>query len=125
MVKRPRHPVHEKPSRLARVIDNIIRHKLKWIIGAVVGLGSSGTFAAYEMIEPGLPAFHYWVRDQINEDHTYIVYLKLKDARQALKDAKADLAKNPDSGTAQRAADYYNDIIPKYQKQLDKAAGNK
>ena len=112
------------PSRLARIIDNIIRHKLKWIVGAVLGLGSSGMVAAYEMIEPGIPAFHYWVRDQITDDHNYIIYLKLKDARQALKDAKDDLMKSPGSGTAQRAADYYEAIIKKYQKQLDKAAGN-
>ena len=121
MGKRPKVP---PPSWLARIIDNFIRHKLKWIIGAVLGLGTSGMVAAYEMIEPGFPAFHYWVRDQINEDHAYIVYLKLRDARQALKDAKVELTKNPDSGMAQRAADYYEAIIKKYQKQLDKAAGN-
>ena len=115
----------EPPSRLARIIDNIIRHKLKWIFGAVLGLGSSGMVAAYEMIEPGIPALHFWVRDLVGEDHTYIIYLKLKDARQALKDAKDELAKNQNSGTAQRAADYYTDIIGKYQKQLDRAAGNK
>jgi len=59
------------------MIDNIIRHKLKWIFGAVIGLGSSGMVAAYAIIEPGLPAFHYWVRDQITEDHNYIIYLVL------------------------------------------------
>lgn len=112
------------PSRLARIIDNIIRHKLKWIVGAALGLGSSGMVAAYEMIEPITPALHFWVRDQITEDHNYITYLKLRDARQALKDAKDNLAKNPSDGTAQRAADYYEAVIKKYQKQLDKAAGN-
>ena len=120
----PRHRPPPPPSRLARIIDNIIRHKLKWILATVLGLGSSGMVAAYEMIEPGIPALHYWVRTQITEDHNYIIYLKLRDARQALKDAREELAKNPNSGTAQRAADYYNDIIVKYQKQLDKAAGN-
>ena len=112
------------PSRLARIIDNLIRHKLKWIFGAVLTIGPAGLVATYAIIEPGMPAFHYWVRDQITEDHNYIVYLKLKDARLALKDAKANLVKNPDDGTAQRATDYYDAIIKKYQKQLDKAAGN-
>ena len=112
------------PSRLARIIDNLIRHKLKWIIGAVVGLGTSGTVAAYQMIEPWFYTSHGLLRETVTEDHNYIIYLKLRDARQALKDAKDDLAKNPGSSTAQRAADYYVDIIAKYQKQLDKAAGN-
>lgn len=123
--KAKNHPIPEEPpSRLARVIDNIIRHKLKWIFATVIGLGSSGMVAAYQMIEPGIPAFHYWVRDLVIEDHTYIIYLKLRDARQALKDAKDELIKNPNSGTAQRSFDYYTDIIAKYQKQLDRAAGN-
>jgi hypothetical protein len=112
------------PSRLARIIDNIIRHKLKWIFGVVLGLGTSGTVAAYQIIEPWFYTSHALLRETVDEDHTYIVYLKLKDARLALKDAKDNLAKNPNDSTAQRAADYYDAVIKKYQKQLDKAAGN-
>lgn len=125
MARRPGHRRQEPLSRLARVIDNIIRHKLKWIFGAVLTIGPAGLITAYAIIEPGMPAFHYWVRDQITDDHNYIVYLKLKEAKQAMKDAKGNLAKNPDDGTAQRAADYYEAIIKKYQHQLDVAAGNK
>ncbi len=114
-----------RTSRLARIIDNLIRHKLKWIFGAVLTIGPAGIVAAYAMIEPAMPALHWWVRDQITEDHNYITYLKLKEAKQAMKEAKANLVKNPDDGTAQRAADYYEAIIKKYQHQLDVAAGNK
>ena len=112
------------PSRLARIIDNFLRHRLKWIIGVVAALGTSGTIAAYQVIEPWFYTSHALLRETVTEDHNYIIYLKLRDARQALKDAKADLAKNPDSSTAQRAVEYYVAIIDKYQKQLDKAAGN-
>ena len=52
-------------------------------------------------------------------------HVKLKEAKQSLKDAKANLVKNPDDSTAQRAADYYEVVIKKYQRQLDDAAGNK
>jgi hypothetical protein len=117
----------DPPSRFARVLDNIIRHKLKWIIGAVLTLGPAGIVAAYAFVEPGLPAFHYWVRDftspflKVQADHeTYINYLKLRDARQALKDAKEDLAKNPNSSSAQQAVAHYDAAVQEYEKDLKK-----
>lgn len=90
----------------------------------MISLGTSGTVAAYQIIEPWFYTSHGLLRETVSGDHTYIIYLKLKDARQALKDAKEELVKNPNSDTAQRAVDYYVDVIAKYQKQLDKASGN-
>ena len=92
-------------------------------------LGPAGILAAYAYVEPGLPAFHYWVRDftapflKVQADHeTYLNYLKLRDARQALKDAKDDLAKNPNSTSAQQATKYYQSNVNRYQDSLDRAA---
>ena len=90
----------------------------------MLGLGSSGMVAAYEMIEPGIPALHYWVRDMVMEDHNYIVYLKLNDAKLSLKTARTQLAKDSNDETAEKAIQYYESVITKYQKQLNKAAGN-
>ena len=89
-----------------------------------MALGPAGVVGAYQLIEPGMPALHFWVRDLVGEDHAYIVYLKLRDAQQALKDANAEIAKTPGSTTAQRAADYYAAAIKKYQHELDKISGN-
>jgi hypothetical protein len=125
--RRQRRPV-EPPSRLAGVIDNIIRHKLKYIVGAAITLGPAGIVAAYAYVDPWMPAVHYWVRDftapfiKVQADHeTYLNYLKLRDARQALKDAKDDLAKNPNSTSAQQATKYYQSNVNRYQDSLDRA----
>ena len=130
MARRPRTPrrVVEPPSRTARIIDNIIKHKLKYVVGAALTLGPAGIVAAYAFVEPALPAFHYWVRDftqpflKVQSDHdTYLNYLKLRDARQALKDAKEDSVKNPNSISAQKAVEFYETAVKKYEGTLEKA----
>lgn len=95
---------------------------------AAITLGPAGIVAAYAYVDPWMPAVHYWVRDftapfiKVQADHeTYLNYLKLRDARQALKDAKDDLVKNPNSTSAQRATEYYQSNVNKYQDSLDKA----
>ncbi len=96
------------------------------VVTLFIGIPGIGLSLEYvnRNLEPWYWTSHAYARELVADDHTYIIYLKLRDARQALKDAKADLVKTPDSGTAQRAVEYYVDIIAKYQKQLDKAAGN-
>ena len=46
-------------------------------------------------------------------------YLLLRDERQALKDAKDDLVKNPNSTEAKAAVDHYQQSIDKRLKKLE------
>ena len=128
MPKKPKH-IPTRLSLLHRGIGLIKRNPWKaWpiIISTVIGI--PGLWASAEFLdgklEPVWPCSHACVRGYIHDDHTYIVYLKLRDDRQALKDARDELVKNPSSNTAQRAVEYYEKSIKKYEGQLDKAAGN-
>ena len=104
-------------------------------IGGMVGIfagipgAALGFSYAYEHVEPAFVAQHYWVRDQyapyikVQNDHdTYINFLKLRDDRQALKDAKEDFAKTS-SPSAQKAVDFYEGQIKKRLETLDKTTG--
>ena len=124
MAKKPR-PV----SLFHRSIGLVKRNPWRaWPIIASTIIGIPGLWASAEFIdskfEPWYYVSHGFFRTQTTDDHTYIVYLKQRDARQSLKEAKSNLVKNPNDSAAQRAADYYEWIIKVYQRELDKAAGN-
>ena len=118
----------------ARMIASIKRNPIKWgtaVLGflAVIPGGIAGANYLGGVSEPWWLLTHGGYREyqapfiKVQTDHdTYLNYLKLRDARQALKDAKDDLQKNPNSSSAQRTTEYYEGVVKKYQDQLDKAA---
>ena len=94
--------------------------------------------AGYEIVsawvEPGIPTWRSWVRGAIHDVivevtdpllikiqpmEVSIDYLILKDQRQALKDAQAELVNHPDSVTAPKEIDNLQKAIKWRAKRLD------
>lgn len=106
MAKKPKPVAPPAPvSHFARFWAMVKRHPGKVIITIIVVLGGVPTAAAgYGMIvsfmEPGIPAFHYWVRDQLtpiylvqNTQATaidrFLLYQQQRDLAVALADPAA------------------------------------
>lgn len=117
-------------SMWARMRQSAHDNPVKWL-ASVFGLIAAAA-AAWPIMENWEPIVRWrmmgYVSDysapivKLQADHdTYLSYLKLRDARQALKDAKDEATKYPGSTSAERAVEYYTDVIKKYQDQLDKA----
>lgn len=90
-------------------------------------------------VEPGIPTWRSWVRGAIHDVVAEVTdplllkiqthdagldYLILKDQRQALKDAQAELAKHPDSDTAKQVIDSLQKSIKWRSDKLDKETNN-
>ena len=99
---------------------------------AVVPGGIGGALYLSAQAEPLYPAQRYWVRDFTTDttkplvilvqDHDKALdYLILKDQRSALKDAKDDLHRDPQSTSAQHTIDNLQKSIDVRQKRLDDA----
>ena len=126
-----RHPV--KQSFFKRTVAMAKRNPLKAaaiIIGVFGGIPTA--VAGYEIVanvvDPVVPAFHYWVRYQtsplmkLTEEHSVAIdYLILKDQRQAIKDAKADQARDPHNTSAAKVIDNLQKSIDVRQRRLDDA----
>ena len=99
------------------------------LLAAIPG-GVAGAQYLNTVSDPWKIALHGWVRElnnslnspiiKVQADHDYAInYLILKDQRQALKDAKDELAKHPDSTTAPLIIERLQKSIDGRQKKLD------
>ena len=99
------------------------------LLAAIPG-GVAGAQYLNTVSDPWKIAFHGWTRElaqavtapliKAQADHDYAInYLILKDQRQALKDAKDELAKHPDSTTAPLIIERLQKSIDGRQKKLD------
>lgn len=120
-----------------RVVALIKLHPIKSataILGlfAVIPGGITGVNYAWSLSEPVLIAQHYWVRDHTAEKLSPVLktqaehrneldYLILKEQRKALSEAKEDLKRDPQSGSALQVIDRIQKSIDVRQKRLDDA----
>ena len=123
MVRKSKAP---QSSWAARAIDTFLQHKLKSFLGFVMAVGPATIIGAYAYVEPITPALHYWVVSKLDPfikvqsaDHLAIQFWKLRDERQALKDAKDDFAKTA-SPSAQKMIDYYTKLIAQHEDAIDR-----
>ena len=125
MVRRPQRTGY-RPSWFARVIDTYVRHKWKSIFALAISIGPATYVGAYAYVEPITPALKWWVLSKLDPfikvqsaDHLAIQFWKLRDERQALKDAKDDFAKTA-SPSAQKMIDYYTKLIAQHEDAIDR-----